>query len=436
MVPVFRWMEDEPVQFKFMKWAAWHNKALALDAQDVLADMRNKFLIPLHEQGQQIYFLGNSLGLQPKELSRYLDAVLKQWQDHGVEAFFTTDNPWLHYHNRLAPLMATLVGAKPSEISIMNQLTVNLHLLLVSFYKPEGKKVKILCEQKAFPSDQYMLETHLNYLGLSPSDSIIEVVPREGESCLRTEDIISTIEKHADELALVFLGGVNYYTGQVLEMEAIAAAAHKHNIRIGYDLAHAAGNVSLQLHDWNVDFAAWCTYKYINGGPGGVSAVFIHEQYHQDRSLHRFGGWFGQDRAAQFKMEKGFQPIPTAEGWQLSTPSMLLYASLHASLDLFQEAEWPRLQEKQALQKAFLWELLEHIVNEKKSFTILTPEQNRGAQVSLYFPNNGRKIYDALMAKGIIVDWREPNVIRLAPVPLYNTFTDIWTFATTLNELL
>lgn len=417
-------------------WASWYKKAKELDAQDPLAAFRNKFMIPAYGDGDQIYFLGNSLGLQPKALPDYLNRVLTQWQEHGVEAFFKTETPWLQYHNTLAPMMAELVGAKPTEISIMNQLTVNLHLLLVSFYRPQGKKIKILCEQKAFPSDQYMLETHLRFLGLTPEDSIIELSPRAGENYLRTDDIVQAIHENADEIALVFLGGVNYYTGQVLNMQRITAVAHQHNILVGYDLAHAAGNVALDLHQWDVDFAAWCTYKYLNGGPGGVSTVYIHERFHQDKNIHRFGGWFGQDRSAQFKMEKGFQPIPTAEGWQLSTPSILLYACLHASLDIYKEAGWASIQQKQVLQKTFLWELLQYIAQEKKSFTILTPEENRGSQLSLFFPQQGRKIYDALMEKGIIVDWREPNVIRLAPVPLYNTFTDIYQFANALNELL
>lgn len=408
----------------------------SLDASDKLAVFRNTFLIPPHKDGQQIYFLGNSLGLQPRSLRQHLDDVMKQWEKYGVEAFFFGDSPWLSYHDQLTGTMAELVGAKPTEISIMNQLTVNLHLLLVSFYRPEGKKRKILCEQKAFPSDQYMLETHVRHLGLDPDEVILEVGPRGDDMLLHTDDFLHAIEQQADELALVFLGGVNYYTGQVLDMQRIAAAAKRHNIRIGYDLAHAAGNIPLELHEWDVDFAAWCTYKYLNGGPGGVGAVFIHERHHTDTTLHRFAGWFGYDKETRFNMQKGFVPVPTAEGWQLSTPSIFLYASLYASLQIFTSAGWNNLQQKQKQMQDFLWDLLQEILKSKPLFEILTPKENRGAQISLYFPKNGRKVYDGLMNRGIIVDWREPNVIRLAPVPLYNTFTEIRNFAVALNELL
>lgn len=407
-----------------------------LDAADELASFRHKFLIPPHLTGEQIYFLGNSLGLQPKSLRSYLDRVMEQWEHHGVEAFFLGDSPWLSYHDVLADLMSVSVGAKPSEISIMNQLTVNLHLLMVSFYRPEGKKRKILCEQKAFPSDQYMLESHIKHLGLTPEEVILEIASGGDDMLLKTEDIIKAIEAHAEELALVFLGGVNYYTGQVLDMEKIAAVARKHNIRIGYDLAHAVGNIPLELHHWDIDFAAWCTYKYLNAGPGGVGAIFIHERHHQDTTLHRFAGWFGHDKQNRFKMQKGFVPVPSAEGWQLSTPSILLYASLHASLDIFKEADWEKIRRKQKQMQDLLWDLLQEIIQVKPSFSILTPKEARGAQLSLYFPENGRTVYEGLMDRGIIVDWREPNVIRLAPVPLYNTFTDIGKFVIALNDLL
>lgn len=407
----------------------------SLDTGDPLAGFREKFLIPSHTTGQQVYLLGNSLGLQPRALKSHLNEVLEQWEAHGVEAFFLGDKPWLDFHDRLKGTMASLVGAKPDEISIMNQLTVNLHLMLVSFYRPSGKKLKILCEQKAFPSDQYMLETHVKHLGLDPDQVIVEVAPREN-GIFHTEDMLAAIETHADELALVFLGGVNYYTGQVLDMAAIASVARKYNIQIGYDLAHAVGNVPLNLHAWGIDFAAWCTYKYLNGGPGAVGAVFIHERHHQDPSLHRFAGWFGYDKPTRFNMEKGFMPMPTAEGWQLSTPSILLYASLQASLEIFKEAGWANLIQKQQRMQKYSWQLLQVIHQAKPCFTILTPEKQRGNQLSLYFPEDGRKIYNGLMERGIIVDWREPNVIRFAPVPLYNTFTDIWQLARALNDLL
>lgn len=401
--------------------------ARQLDAEDVLAPFRDRFIIPPHGEASQCYFLGNSLGLQPRTTALHIQRVLDQWAAHGVEAFFLGSDPWLQLHEQLAGPMAQLVGAKPAEISIMNQLTVNLHLLLVSFYRPTGKRIKILCEKKAFPSDQYMLETHVKHLGFDPEEVIVEAA---------AEDMLNTIEQQADELALVFLGGINYYTGQVLDMQAITAKARKHAIPVGYDLAHAAGNIPLDLHAWQVDFAAWCTYKYLNAGPGAVGAVFIHERHHQNPDLHRFAGWFGYEKATRFQMQKGFKPVPTAEGWQLSTPSILLYACLQASLSIFEEAGWDQLQQKQQRMQDYLWLLLTDLQKFKPAFQILTPEHERGAQLSLYFPERGREIYDDLMQQGFIIDWREPNVIRLAPVPLYNTFTEIWQFATALKKLL
>ena len=401
--------------------------ARQLDAEDVLAPFRDRFIIPPHGEASQCYFLGNSLGLQPRSTALHIQRVLDQWAAHGVEAFFLGSDPWLELHEQLAGPMAQLVGAKPAEISIMNQLTVNLHLLLVSFYRPTGKRIKILCEKKAFPSDQYMLETHVKHLGFDPEEVIVEAA---------AEDMLNTIEQQADELALVFLGGINYYTGQVLDMQAITAKARKHAIPVGYDLAHAAGNIPLDLHAWQVDFAAWCTYKYLNAGPGAVGAVFIHERHHQNPDLHRFAGWFGYEKATRFQMQKGFKPVPTAEGWQLSTPSILLYACLQASLSIFEEAGWDQLQQKQQRMQDYLWLLLTDLQKFKPAFQILTPEHERGAQLSLYFPERGREIYDDLMQQGFIIDWREPNVIRLAPVPLYNTFTEIWQFATALKKLL
>ena len=401
--------------------------ARQLDAEDVLAPFRDRFIIPPHGEASQCYFLGNSLGLQPRTTALHIQRVLDQWAAYGVEAFFLGSDPWLQLHEQLAGPMAQLVGAKPAEISIMNQLTVNLHLLLVSFYRPTGKRIKILCEKKAFPSDQYMLETHVKHLGFDPEEVIVEAA---------AEDMLNTIEQQADELALVFLGGINYYTGQVLDMQAITAKARKHAIPVGYDLAHAAGNIPLDLHAWQVDFAAWCTYKYLNAGPGAVGAVFIHERHHQNLDLHRFAGWFGYEKATRFQMQKGFKPVPTAEGWQLSTPSILLYACLQTSLSIFEEAGWDQLQQKQQRMQDYLWLLLTDLQKFKPAFQILTPEHERGAQLSLYFPERGREIYDDLMQQGFIIDWREPNVIRLAPVPLYNTFTEIWQFATALKKLL
>jgi kynureninase len=385
-----------------------------------------------------VYFLGNSLGLQPKITREYIDRVLEQWANYGVEGFFHGKDPWMNYHDQLIKPLSKIVGALPHEVSVMNQLTVNLHLMLVSFYQPQGRKIKILCEQKAFPSDQYTLESYVKHLGMDPDEIILEIAPREGEVTIRLEDILQTIEDHHDEIALVFWGGINYYTGQLFDMEAITKAAHRYGIVVGFDLAHAAGNVKLDLHNWDVDFACWCSYKYLNSGPGAVGGVFIHERYHLDKSLNRLAGWWGYDKPTRFLMQKGFKPMESAEGWQLSTPSMILYACHAAALKVFEDAGWENLLEKQQQLNAYLWYLLNELNRSQPEqvIQVLTPAQERGCQVSLFMLKNGKQIYDSLMVQDIIVDWREPNVIRLAPVPLYNTFADIWNFYEAIKKML
>jgi kynureninase len=412
--------------------------ARQLDINDDLAAFKNRFLFPTQNGNEQVYFLGNSLGLQPVKTKKYIDTVLEQWNLHGVEGFFRGNNPWMNYHDNLLEPLSEILGAKISEITVMNQLTVNLHLMMVSFYQPDGKRNKIICEAKAFPSDQYMMETHVKYHGLDPDTTIIEVKPRESEQVINNEDIIDAIERHKDELALVLWGGVNYYTGQLFDMAMIAAAAKKAGAKIGFDLAHAAGNVPVQLHDWDIDFACWCNYKYLNGGPGAVAGAFIHERYHTDKSLPRFAGWWGYDKASRFEMEKGFVPIKSAEGWQLSTPSPLLYASLEASLEIFKEAGWVNIQEKRKKLSSWLWFLLDELHHEPGGATLeyLTPRQEHGCQVSIFVKKNGKAIFDGLGDHGIMTDWREPNVIRIAPVPLYNSFEEVWHFFTTLRGLL
>lgn len=412
--------------------------ALRADASDELNHFRIRFIHPTENGKEQVYFLGNSLGLQPKSTQAAIKEVLDQWASFGVEGFFKGKNPWLQYHDQLTGPLSKIVGALPSEIVVMNQLSVNLHLMLVSFYRPEGKRKKILCEAKAFPSDQYMFETHVKHLGYDPDEVVIEVVPREGEFTLQTEDILKAIETHKDELALVLFSGLNYYTGQVFDMPAITAAGQKAGAVVGFDLAHAAGNIELQLHDWNVDFACWCNYKYLNAGPGAIGGVYIHERFHSDTSIHRFAGWWGYEKETRFQMAKGFKPIQSAEGWQLSTPSLLLYASLKASLQLFEEAGIDRLHAKRKSLNAYLWQVLKH-VNESTAtpqIKFITPEEvaSKGCQVSMLMLSNGKAIYDALMEKGFYVDWREPDVIRLAPVPLYNSFEEVWRMGEALRE--
>jgi kynureninase len=423
-----------------MEFRSDHHFALEMDDNDPLKDFRSRFIIPKKKGREQIYFLGNSLGLQPINTREELVKVLKQWEEHGVEGFFHGSEPWLEYHDKLTKPLAAIVGAEPSELVVMNQLSVNLHLMMVSFYRPTGKRRKIICEAKAFPSDQYMLETYLIHLGLDPDDIIIEISAREGEYNIRQEDFVKAVDEYREELALVLWGGVNYYTGQVFDMKRMAAAAHEAGATIGLDLAHAAGNVALHLHDWNIDFACWCSYKYLNSGPGAIGGVFVHSRYHHDPQIKRLAGWWGYDKATRFNMEKGFIPITTAEGWQLSTPSILLYASHYAALTVFSEAGFDNILEKSALMSSYLLFMLRHVIREQSpdKIKIITPgdPQQHGSQVSIFFREQGRPVFDRLTENGIFADWREPGVIRIAPVPLYNSFSEIYTFTDCLRQAL
>jgi kynureninase len=413
--------------------------AKGLDDEDSLKNFQKEFIIPQHQNKDGIYFLGNSLGLQPERTSRYIQQVLAQWSAYGVEGFFTGEHPWMKYHQQLLPTLSEIVGALPNEIVVMNQLTVNLHLMLVSFYQPQGKRSKILCETKAFPSDQYVLNSHVKQRGFNPDDVIIELKPGHDEVLIKQEDILSAIEQHKDELALVLFGGVNYYTGQVFNMEAITKAAHSLGAKVGFDLAHAAGNIPLQLHNWNVDFACWCSYKYLNSGPGAVAGCFIHERYHNDIALNRFAGWWGNRKETQFLMQKNFEPELSAEGWQLSTPSPILFAAQKASLDIFREAGISNVFEKNKRLNNYLWFVLEETKRESPegSIKIFTPasEKERGCQVSLAI-KNGKKVFDELSQNGVFTDWREPDVIRIAPVGLYNTFEEVWQFGQILKSAI
>ncbi|MBX7094690.1 MAG: kynureninase [Flavobacteriales bacterium] len=412
------------------------------DQQDSLKDFRSKFLFPQHEGKDVIYFTGNSLGLQPKSTAAHLQQELDDWAKYGVEGHFLAKNPWFSYHELLTASCARIVGAKPIEVVCMNQLTVNLHLLMVSFYRPTPQRYKILCEAKAFPSDQYALETQVEWHGFRPQDAIIEISPREGEHVIRTEDVLTAIEANKNELALVMIGGVNYYSGQVFDMKTITKAAHEAGAYAGWDLAHAAGNIELKLHEWEVDFAAWCSYKYMNAGPGSVSGVFIHEK-HAHSNLPRFAGWWGHDKSVRFKMEKGFHPIPGAEGWQLSNAPVLSMAAYKASLELFDQAGMEKLIEKSKKLSGYLEFIIGEInrsLSGKDNYPleIITPRdwKERGAQLSIIAHGFGKELFNQLVAKGVIPDWREPNVIRLAPVPMYNSFEDMYQFGAILSELL
>jgi kynureninase len=405
--------------------------AQALDLRDPLKEMRNEYLFPQQNGKEFIYLCGNSLGLQPKVAKEVLNKQLDNWQNLAVEGWFDGDSPWMFYHKELKQLIAPIVGAKPTEVCPMNTLTVNLHLLMVSFYQPKGKKFKIIMEAGAFPSDQYAIESQVRFYGYDPAEAIIEVKPREGEYTLQTEDIIQSIYGNGEEIALVLFGGINYFTGQWFDMPAITKAGHEIGAMVGFDLAHAAGNVPLQLHDWGIDFACWCSYKYQNAGPGGISGIFVHEKHFNNTSLNRFAGWWGYKEEKRFKMEKGFIPELGADGWQVSCTQVMPMALYHASLQLFKKAGFiNELRIKSKALTSYLFYIINQVNNELKEeqFKIITPqnEEDRGAQVSIIAKANGKKIFDQLVSNHVLGDWREPNVIRLSPVPMYNSFEDIF----------
>ena len=410
--------------------------AQELDAQDNLHKYRSEFHFPLVNDKQVIYFTGNSLGLQPKRTKSYVDEVMNDWANLAVEGHFYADKPWWDYHERFAKPLSKIVGALPSEVTVMNTLTVNLHLLMVSFYRPTKTRYKIICEEKAFPSDQYMFQSQVDFHGYASDDAIVEIKRREGEHNIRLEDVLSKIEEVGDELALVLIGGVNYYTGQVFDMKSITAAGHKAGAIVGWDLAHAAGNIKLELHDWNVDFASWCSYKYMNSGPGNASGCFIHEKHH-NASLPRFAGWWGHNKERRFKMEQQFDPVKGAEGWQISNLPILSLAPYLAAVDMFEEIGLDAIIEKRNKITAYLEFVLQEIDKEvDSSFEIITPsdQSERGCQLSVFLHGEGRSLFDYLMKNGVITDWREPNVIRLAPVPLYCSFEDMYDFGQILKE--
>ncbi len=441
--------------------------AQQMDAADSLKRYREKFYFPMMNGREVIYFTGNSLGLQPKAAQNYVLNELEDWATFGVEGHLHARKPWFSYHEDFAEPLAKIVGAKPDEIVVMNQLTVNLHLLMVSFYRPTKDRYKILCEAKAFPSDQYALESQIKFHGYNPEDAIIEVAPREGEYCIHPEDILDAIEKNKNSIALIMIGGVNYYNGQVFDMKAITEAGHKAGAFVGFDLAHAVGNIKLTLHDWGVDFACWCSYKYLNSGPGGVGGVFIHQKNLNDPAIPRFAGWWGHDKLTRFKMEKGFVPIPTAEAWQISNPPVLSMAVHKASVDIFEEAGIDALVEKAEKLTGYLEFIIDEINNNQGTtglmedaignrqqainksqetrtkiqngfLEIITPrdKKQRGCQISIVAHGQGKDLFNKLTQAGVIADWREPNVIRCAPVPLYNSYEDVFRFGEILEKAL
>ncbi|MFN2501776.1 MAG: kynureninase [Pyrinomonadaceae bacterium] len=400
--------------------------ASSADAADPLRNFRDRFSIPADDAGNEvIYFTGNSLGLMPKTVPAYVQQELQDWERLAVEGHLKAKNPWLPYHEFLTEAMARIIGAQPIETVVMNALTVNLHILLISFYRPTTSRFKIVIEKGAFPSDQYAVKSHLTLHGYSPAAALVELTPRTGESTIRTEDIIETIQADGESIALILLGGVNYYSGQAFEMGAITEAGHHAGAVVGFDLAHAAGNIELSMHDWGVDFAAWCSYKYLNGGPGAVGGAFVHERHAESFDLPRFAGWWGHDKETRFLMGPDFKPMPGAEGWQVSNPPILQMAALRASLEIFHQVGMPALVEKSRKLTGFLEGLISSIGNDRIS--IITPSDpgQRGCQLSIRVGAGGRSVHEKLMTRGVFADWREPDVIRVAPVPLYNSFADV-----------
>jgi kynureninase len=423
-----------------MKYENTIEFAQELDRTDPLKKFRGRFHIPQHKSKDTIYFTGNSLGLQPKSARAYVEKEMDAWEKYAVDGHFRSGNPWMSFHERFSDQLGKIVGALPEEVVVMGQLTVNLHLLLTSFYRPDKKRFRIICEAMAFPSDQYALESQVRLHGFDPKEAIVEVAPPEGEAVIRTEDILSTINRYKDDLALVLFGGINYYNGQVFDMKKITDAAHKAGAYAGFDLAHAAGNIELKLHEWNVDFACWCSYKYLNSSPGGVAGIFIHKKHVTDPEIPRLAGWWGYEKETRFQMKPGFRPIPTAEGWQLSNGPVLLLAAHKASIDLFAEAGMPALLQKSRALTGYLFYLLDEMNKgqREKVIRVITPSNDgeHGCQVSMFMMQKGKAIHEALIENGVVADWREPNVIRVAPVPLYNTFEDVWKFGSIIKKIL
>jgi kynureninase len=402
--------------------------ALSMDERDSLKEYRDLFFFPKTARGDCVYLCGHSLGLQPKATGAYIQQELRDWADLGVEGHFQAKNPWMPYHRLLAEQTAALVGAKPSEVVVMNSLTINLHLMMVSFYRPTRGRHKILMERGAFPSDQYAVKSQIHFHGFEPATSLVELCPRPGEACLREEDIQAVIEQSGEEIALIMLGGVNYATGQAFDMPAVTRVGHAMGCLVGFDLAHAAGNLPLQLDSCGPDFAVWCSYKYLNGGPGCIAGCFVHERHARNYQLPRFAGWWGHDESSRFRMDSDFRPMEGAEGWQLSNPPIVSLAGLRASMEIFHRAGMERLRTKSVSLTGYLEYLLERVPS--RSFAIVTPQQKqrRGAQLSLRMSGHDRALCERLAQAGVLCDWREPDTLRIAPVPLYNSYRDVFEF--------
>ena len=425
------------IVFYLMTYQNSLDYAKQLDQEDPISYLRNQFHIPRDKHGKEwLYFTGNSLGLQPKITSKYIEQELDDWANFGVEGHFEAKNPWLSYHELLTDTMAKVVGAKPIEVVVMNTLTTNLHLLMVSFYQPSKTKYKIIIESDAFPSDRYAVQSQLSFHGFDPEEALIEWKPKEGKELLELEDLKSILDSQGDEVALLLIGGVNYYTGQYLDIKKIAELGHAKKCMVGIDLAHGAGNIQLNLHDSSIDFAAWCTYKYLNSGPGSLSGLFVHEKHAQRKDLPRFAGWWNHNKETRFNMRQPFDVMEGAEGWQLSNPPILSMAAIKASLDIFEKVGMDALVKKSKKLTGFF----EYLVNEIASDTIeiITPTNpnERGCQLSLQVKNADKNLHKKLTENNIITDWREPDVIRCAPVPMYTSFEDVYHMVTILESLL
>lgn len=418
-------MDPKNIQFQNTR-----SFAKELDDADSLSDFRDQFHFPKLNGKRATYFCGNSLGLQPKNAKKYIEEELADWAQWGVDGHFNSKRPWFGYHHHFTNSLAKIVGAKKTEVVAMNTLTVNLHLLMLSFYRPTKTRYKIIMEAGAFPSDMYAMETQAKLNGFNPKTAVIEVKPKKGRDLIDESDILKTIEKHKSSVALVIFGGVNYYTGQLFNMEKITKAAHKVGAKCGFDLAHAVGNVPLELNKWKVDFACWCSYKYLNSGPGGVGGIYVNEKHAKNPKTPRLAGWWGYEEKTRFQMTKGFKPTPTAESWQMSNAAVFNMAAHRASLDIYDRTSIKALREKSVLLTAYAEYLLELVKTENKklAFTIITPREyeNRGSQLSMLFSKNGKRVFKHLEKNNIVVDWREPNVLRFAAVPMYNNFQDLY----------
>ena len=411
--------------------------AIQMDQADPLSRLRDSFFIPVDDAGDQLlYFCGNSLGLQPRGAADHVMEVMEEWARRAVNGHQRGRAPWYPYHELFRETGARLVGARPGEVVMMNSLTVNLHMLLTSFYRPEGRRRKILMESPAFPSDSYCLQSHVKARGLDHHEVIVQCGPRDGENCLRTEDIISTIEKHGDELATIMLGGVNFLTGQSLDLQAITEAGHRAGAMVGFDLAHAAGNVVMHLHDWDVDFGAWCSYKYLNASPGAIAGAYVHERHGNNRDLPRLAGWWGNDPDTRFRMhpESEFVPVQSADAWQCSNPPILAMAPLRASLELFDGTGMEALQERSLRLTGYLRAMLES--RPGRRYQIITPETDadHGCQLSIVVDGDATEAFATIEAAGVVADFRPPNVIRVAPTPMYNTFEECWRLAMLMGD--